>query len=154
MPLTTFASITELRPLVGQPVGVSEWLTITQTRIEQFAAATEDRQWIHLDVERASRESPYGAPIGHGFLTLSLLSHLVTQAVRIERARMTVNYGLNRVRFPAAVPSGGQVRAHVTLQALDELPDGAQITWGVTVELLGSSKPCCVAEWLIRLYHE
>ena len=152
MPVRIFASVAELRPLIGQEVGVSEWLRIEQPRVNAFAEATDDRQWIHLDAERASRESPYGAPIAHGFLTLSLLSPLVLRTVQIDGVGMTINYGLNRVRFPSAAPVGSQIRAHVTLQALDDLPDSVQITWGVTVELDGSSKPCCVAEWLVRLY--
>ena len=118
-----------------------------------LADATGDRQWIHLDVERAKTESPYGTTIAHGFLTLSLLSHLMAQTVKINLPiKMGINYGLNKVRFPAPVPAGARVRARAKLQSLDDLPGGQQLTWGVTVEREGGDKPCCVAEWLVRYY--
>jgi acyl dehydratase len=153
MPATQIDSISQLRELVGQEVAVSDWVEVTQARINQFAEATGDHQWIHLDAERAAKESPYGATIAHGFLTLSLLSFLMSQAIEIrQRPRMGINYGLNRVRFPAAVPAGALVRGRFTLQSLEDFPGGVQLTWGVVVECQGSDKPCCVAEWIGRRY--
>jgi acyl dehydratase len=150
--MTAVYTLEQLGALVGTELGLSDWLPITQERIDQFADATNDHQWIHVDAERATRESPYGTTIAHGFLTLSLLSHLVGQAVRIEGARMAINYGLNRVRFPAPVPVGAHIRARVTLQALEPFAGGLQSVLGVVVEVQGSEKPCCVAEWLTRRY--
>jgi acyl dehydratase len=150
--MITVYTLEQLGALVGTELGLSDWLPITQERIDQFADATNDHQWIHVDAERARRESPYGTTIAHGFLTLSLLSHLVGQAVRIEGARMAINYGLNRVRFPAPVPVGAHIRARVTLQALEPFAGGLQSVLGVVVEVQGSEKPCCVAEWLTRRY--
>jgi acyl dehydratase len=152
MPTTQIPSIHHLRTMVGQEIGVSDWMTLTQEQIDQFAEATGDRQWIHTDPERAARESPYGKTIAHGFLTLSLLSHFIRQAMQIEGVRMGVNYGLNRVRFPAPVPVGAQIRARFTLQALEDIAGGVQTTWGVVIESQGSGKPCCVAEWVTRRY--
>ena len=153
MPVTELEDITSLPPLIGQEVGVSDWFTIEQTRIDTFAEATEDRQWIHLDKERAERESPYGGTIAHGFLTLSLLSFLMSKAVSFRKQpKMGINYGLNRVRFPSAVPSGAQIRGRFRLQTLEEIEGGVQITWAVTIECQGSDKPCCVAEWITRRY--
>jgi acyl dehydratase len=127
-------------------------MTLTQEQIDQFAEATGDRQWIHTDPERAARESPYGKTIAHGFLTLSLLSHFIRQAMRIEGVRMGINYGFNRVRFPAPVPVGAQIRARFALQAIEDVAGGVQTTWDVVVEAQGSGKPCCVAEWVTRRY--
>jgi len=141
-----------LKSLVGQEAVTSDWLVITQERIQQFAETTEDRQWIHVDAERAKRESPYGATIAHGFLTLSLLSRLMMQSIKVQGIRLAINYGLNRVRFPSPVPAGSNVRAHFTLQALKELPDGVEAVWSAVVERQGSEKPCCVAEWIVRYY--
>jgi len=142
----------ELKNLVGQEVAVSDYFQVAQERINQFAEATEDRQWIHIDVERAKKESPYGSTIAHGFLTLSLLSHLVSRAIKVQGVRMGINYGLNRVRFPAAVPAGSNVRARVALQSVEDISGGVQATWAVTVECEGAEKPSCVAEWLVRYY--
>jgi acyl dehydratase len=142
----------ELQELVGREIGVSEWLRITQERIDQFAAATEDRQWIHLDQARAAAESPYGTTIAHGFLTLSLLSHFVKEVIAVEGGRFAVNYGLNRVRFPSAVRVGSRIRARVALAALKEAADSVECTFSVTMECDGSDKPCCVADWLVRHY--
>lgn len=141
-----------LKERVGQEVCVSDWLEVTQQRIDQFAAAGGDHQWIHVDVERARRESPFGAPVAHGFLTLSLLSRLLNDSVSFGPSRMGVNYGLNRVRFTAPVPVGSLVRARFALKALDEIENGVQFTWSVTMERQGSDKPCLVAEWLTRRY--
>jgi acyl dehydratase len=142
-----------LRELVGRQFGVTEWFRLTQGRIEQFALATEDRQWIHLDRERASKESPYGSTIAHGFLTLSLISHFVSQAIQIQSGvRLAVNYGLNRVRFPAAVLADSRIRARVALQDLKEQPDWLEAIYAVTVESEQATKPCCIAEWIVRYY--
>ena len=149
---TTFATASELQALVGQEVAASEWLVIAQPRIDQFAEATEDRQWIHLDAERARRESPYGATIAHGFLTLSLITHLLETTITIGGLRMGVNYGFNRVRFPAPVREGVRIRGHFSVGAFEEIVGGFQITWGVVIEVEESSKPACVAEWLVRVY--
>jgi acyl dehydratase len=147
--------VAELRGLVGSEVDVSDWFTVTQERIDAFAAVTEDRQWIHCDVERARAESPYGTTIAHGYLTLSLLPHLLSQAVRVRGPfSRVINYGLNRVRFPAAVPAGGRIRARCTLQAAEDIPGGVQVTWAVTVECEGQPKPVMVAESLARFYSD
>ena len=143
-----------LKGSVGREVGVTEWFSLTHKRIEQFAEATEDRQWIHLDRERSSKESPYGTTIAHGFLTLSLVSYFVREAITIRGGfRMAVNYGLNRVRFPSPVRSDSKIRARVVLQGLKELSDAVELTFGVTIENEDSDKPCCVAEWIVRYYH-
>jgi acyl dehydratase len=153
MPQRVIDGARELRGLVGQEVGVSDWFTITQERINAFAEVTEDRQWIHCDTDRARAESPYGSTIAHGFLTLSLLGYLLSQAVRVSGPfSRRINYGLNRVRFPAAVPAGACLRARFTLQALEEVPGGLQLTWAVTMECEGQPKPVMVAESLSRIY--
>lgn len=152
MPPRVLESIQNLRALVGLEVGASDWLPITQERIQQFADATEDRQWIHVDRERAERESPYGTTIAHGFLTLSLVSRLMKDVLDVRGIRMGVNYGLNRVRFPAPVRSGSRIRARVTLVSLKDLPGGGEAAFSFTVECEGSDKPCCVAEWIVRFY--
>ena len=147
------ADLDALKNFVGREIGVSDWLEVTQGRIQQFAEATEDRQWIHLDAERAKRESPYGATIAHGFLTLSLISYLMKEAVQIQGGlRMAVNYGLNRVRFPAPVPAGSRIRGRFALAELKELPKGMEAVFSVTVESEGKEKPCCAAEWIVRYY--
>ena len=142
-----------LREHVGQEIGVSEWLTITQERIAQFAEATEDRQWIHLDRERAERESPFGTTIAHGFLTLSLISRFMRDVILVRSGiGMAVNYGLNRVRFPAPVRAGSNIRARVTLLSVKEVPEAYETTFSVIVESEGVGKPCCVAESIVRYY--
>jgi acyl dehydratase len=146
-------SIEAIQNLAGQQVGVSEWIEIGQERISQFADATGDHQWIHLDAGRAVEESPYGATIAHGFLSLSLLPALARQVVRYGGPfRMTINYGLNRVRFPAAVRSGTRIRGRFRLVSVTEFDGGAQLVWDVTVEAENSAKPCVVAEWVTRVY--
>ncbi len=153
MPAREITSVEDLNSLVGQEVAVGEWVEITQDRIDQFADATGDQQWIHVDVERAKRESPYGTTIAHGFLTLSLVSYLLKQMIEIHLPiRMAINYGLNRVRFPSAVPAGSKIRARAVLQAVEEIAGGEQLVWNITVEREGGDKPCCVAEWLVRQY--
>jgi acyl dehydratase len=147
--------VAELRRLVGHEVGVSEWFIVAQERINAFAEVTEDRQWIHCDADRARAESPYGTTVAHGYLTLSLLSHLLSQVVKIRGPfSRVINYGLNRVRFPAAVPAGSRIRARCTLQAVEEVPGGLQITWVVTMECEGQAKPVMVAESLSRFYSD
>jgi acyl dehydratase len=146
------ADLAELKSLVGQEVTVSDWVEITQQRINTFAQATGDHQWIHVDVERCRRESPFGAPIAHGFLTLSLLPAMLENALLMVDVKMGVNYGLNKLRFPAPVPVGSRLRARMTLVAVQDIEGGAQCEWGVTVEREGSDKPACVAELLLRRY--
>ena len=147
-----FASLAELRARAGEEVGASDWITVTQARINAFAEATGDHQWIHVDVERATRETPFGSTIAHGFLTLSLMSALIRDAITIDGLRMTINYGLNRVRFVSPVPAGARVRARFALARLDEDGDGVRAVWNVTVERDGGSKPSLVAEWLVNYY--
>ena len=146
-------SLRELEQRVGQEVGVSPWVEITQERIDTFARAIEDFQWIHVDPERA-RASPFGGTIAHGFLTLSLLSHLSEMTFGFADRRMGINYGLNRVRFTSPVPVGARVRARFTLQKFEKIEgDGVQVTWSVLVEREGADKPALVAEWLGRHYY-
>jgi len=152
MPVTQIESIAALANYSGKEVAVSDWLEVSQERIDQFAEASEDRQWIHLDRERAARESPFKTTIAHGFLTLSLLSALARLALSVGGVRMGINYGLNRVRFVSPVPAGARIRGRFTLASLEEIKGGVQLTWNVTVEREGSDKPCCVAEWLVRYY--
>lgn len=149
----TIDNLQSLKGFLGREIGVTDWLALTQERIQQFADATEDRQWIHVDRERAQKESPYGATIAHGFLTLSLLSYFVKQAIDFRgRMRMGINYGLNRVRFPSAVPAGSRIRARISLHSLKELPDCVEAIFSIAVDCEGAEKPCCVAEWIVRYY--
>jgi acyl dehydratase len=139
--------------LLGQEIATTEWMELSQKQIQQFAEVTGDRQWIHVDTERARRESPFGGTIAHGFLTLSLLSQFSKQAIQIRNGvRMTINYGLNRVRFPAPVCAGSRIRARVALHALKELPDSVEAVFHFTVEAEKLEKPSCIAEWVIRYY--
>ena len=138
--------------LVGQEIGVSDWVEITQERINQFADATGDHQWIHVDVERA-KAGPFGGPIAHGFLTLSMLPKFYEAAFEVTESRMGVNYGLNRVRFMAPVPVGSRLRGRMKLLTSEPIAnDGLQMTWETTIELEGSPKPACVAESVVRRY--
>jgi acyl dehydratase len=153
MPPKILDSPDALKDLVGQEIAVTDWFNITQERIQQFADATLDHQWIHVDVERARRESPFKAPIAHGFLTLSLLPHFMHQALEIKQGvRLGVNYGLNRVRFVSPVRAGSNIRARITLQSLKDVTDGMEAVFNATVEVEGGEKPSCVAEWIIRYY--
>jgi acyl dehydratase len=153
MPTFVLESLQSLKDCVGREIGVTDWLHITQERILQFAEATGDRQWIHVDPERAQRESPYGATIAHGFLTLSLMSHFMREAIQLPGdVRQTINYGLNRVRFPAPVRAGEKIRARVRLRSCRELPDSFEAIFDITIETEGGEKPCCVAEWILRYY--
>ena len=142
----------DLRAMVGQELAVSPWMTVTAERIRAFADATDDHQWIHLDAERAKRESPFGGVVAHGYLTLSLLPALRASALAIDGVRMAVNYGSNRVRFPAPLLAGRRVRGTFALAALEPVEGGAQLTIQATVSEEGAAKPCCVAEILTRLY--
>ena len=144
-----FARLEDLAALVGQAVASSDWIDIDQARVDAFAEATEDRQWIHVDPARAAA-GPFGAPIAHGFLTLSLMPALLASTFAIDDVRMGINYGVNRVRFPAPVPVGSRLRAHLKLLAFEALPGGAQVTLEATVEREGSAKPVCVAELVTR----
>jgi acyl dehydratase len=158
MPPLVIENLDSLEDFVGREIAVTVWFEVTQERIRQFAEATEDRQWIHLDSDRAQRESPYAATIAHGFLTVSLLSHLSQQALEVRSGvAMIVNYGLNRVRFTAPVPAGSNIRARFTLQSLRDVGKALEATFAVVVEVQsqpGQSqpKPCCVAEWILRYY--
>ena len=146
-------TVEELKRFEGREVGVSDWLQVTQSRIDQFAGVTEDRQWIHVDPERAAKESPYGTTIAHGFLSLSLVSLLWHQSVVLRGDfQRLINYGLNRVRFPAPVPVDSRIRGRFDLQGVREFAGGIQIALKATIEREGGTKPCLVAEWLLRAY--
>ena len=148
----TFQTLQDLAACVGQEVAVSDWITITQEQVKLFAEATGDHQWIHVDVEKA-KAGPFGGPIAHGFLTLSLLPRIYETAMSVVESRMGVNYGLNRVRFMAPVPVGGRVRGRMKLLTSEAIPnDGLQMTWETTIELEGAAKPACVAESVARRY--
>jgi acyl dehydratase len=154
MPKRIFESLDDVKQCVGQEVAVTDWFTMTQDRIQQFADATLDHQWIHVDVERAKRESPFKAPIAHGFLTLSMLAHFMGQAVGIKSGlRMGVNYGLNKVRFVSPVRVGSNMRARFVLNSIKEVDgNGVEALYNATIETEGSERPACVAEWLVRYY--
>ncbi|MBA2880522.1 acyl dehydratase [Desulfosalsimonas propionicica] len=147
-----FETVEQLQEKIGEELSEGDWYPVTQEQINLFAEATGDYQWIHLDEKRAEKESPFGATIAHGFLTLSLLTRLMGDTIELPRAQMTVNYGLNRVRFAAPVPAGSRVRPRMTLLAIDEVTGGVQLTWRVIIEVEGSEKPACIAETLSRLY--
>ena len=146
------ASPDELADYKGKEVAVSEWLTVSQKMIDDFADATLDHQWIHVDAERAARDSPFGATVAHGFLTLSLLSHFVSKSIDLGPSRLGVNYGLNRLRFTAPVRVDSRLRARFVLNDLQKIDGGVQMVWAVTIECEGSEKPVLVAEWLGRRY--
>jgi acyl dehydratase len=155
MPPFEIENLQSLKQCEGRELPATDWFVVTQDRIQKFADATEDRQWIHVDPERAQRESPFGGSIAHGFLTLSLLSYWLRQAIHIPSGvAMTVNYGLNKVRFPSAVRAGSEVRARVTLLSAKESPEFVDAAFLIHVESRSSSKPCCVAEWLVRYYRQ
>jgi acyl dehydratase len=150
--MKTIESLAELPALVGHEVAVSDWITVTQQQVNLFAEATGDHQWIHVDVEKA-KAGPFGAPIAHGFLTLSLIPKFFESTLDIRGARMGLNYGLNKVRFTAPVPVGSRLRARMKLLACDPIAnDGVQMTWEVAIEREGGDKPVCVAESMSRLY--
>jgi acyl dehydratase len=148
------SGIAELKTLAGQNLGVTEWHEITQNLINRFADTTGDHQWIHVDVERCKTESPYGACIAHGFLTVSLLPGLMREAVEVQGDyKMRINYGFNRLRFTGGVPAGSRIRAHFALTSVKDVEGGVEIAWTVSVEVEGREKPALVAEWLGRTYY-
>ena len=148
--MATTTTMAELPSLKGQELGTSPWIEITQERVNTFADATDDHQWIHVDVERAKQESPFGGPVAHGYLTLSLLSPLWSQVLTVTDATAVLNYGLNKVRFPSPVPVGGKIRLTATLTDVAEAKGGLQVTVSAVIELEGSDKPACVAELILR----
>lgn len=149
--MRVFTGAEELQSAAGEQLGTSDWLTIDQQRIDAFADATEDHQWIHVDPERAAA-GPFGTTIAHGFLSLSLLPHLIDQTYRVEGTTVVLNYGLNKVRFPAPVPVGSVVRAEVSLAEAAEVTGGLQLVVRATLHIKGGAKPGCVADWVTRVY--
>jgi acyl dehydratase len=147
--MKTFASLRDLAALEGQEIGASDWVSVGQSRIDEFARATGDAQWIHVDPVRAAA-GPFGTTVAHGFLTLSLLPELAAAAFVIDDVRMGLNYGLDRVRFPSPVPVDSRLRAACVLRKFEAIEGGAQLTMNVTIEREGSAKPVCVAEWITR----
>lgn len=146
--------LSELAAQAGKEVFVTDWVPVTQQRIDLFAEAIDDHQWIHVDRDRAARESPFGTTIAHGFLTLSLLTLLLESSLTMPEVGMGVNYGFNRVRFTSPVPAGSRIRGRFVLAKFEHLGNGVQMTWNVTVEREGADKPCLVAEWLTRRYQK
>jgi len=144
----------EVKASIGREVGVSPWIEVKQELIDWFADVSGDHQWIHIDVDRAQRESPFKATIAHGFLTVALLSRMTTEAVNLEvQSKLRVNYGFNRLRFPAPVPAGSRVRAHLTPNSVKDVEGGTEIAWGIVVEIENQAKPALAAEWLVRIYY-
>ena len=137
---------------LGAEIGVSDWFEITQERINQFAEATEDRQWIHTDPARAATDSPFHATIAHGFLTLSLVSVLLRTTINLSRLRMAINYGVNKVRFIAPAPVNSRIRARFVASSVEEKGPAVQVVWGITIEREGAEKPVCVVDWIVRYY--
>lgn len=150
--MSTTTTLAELPALKGRELGTSGWVEVTQERVNLFADATGDHQWIHVDVDRATAESPFGGPVAHGYLTLSLIIPMYSEVLTVTDARMGVNYGLNRVRFPAPVPVGAKVRLTATLTDVEEVAGGLQVTVAGVIEAEGGSKPVCIAEPVFRLY--
>jgi acyl dehydratase len=149
--MRVFESLDEVKAAVGEHTGYSEWHVVTQEQINAFADATGDHQWIHTDVEKAAA-GPFGTTIAHGYLTLSLIPMMGSEITKVNGIRMGVNYGLNKVRFPAPVPVGSKIRAGMRIQSVDEIPGGLQLVNEITIECEGSAKPCCVAEAVVRYY--
>ncbi len=145
-------ALDELREHAGSELAVSDWFTISQESIDKFAEATGDDQWIHVDAGRAARESPYRATVAHGFLTLSLIGTLLRDVVALDRVRMSVNYGSNRVRFIAPVTAGSSVRGRFVVALVEERGEAVKVIWNVTIERQSDLKPCCVAEWIVLYY--
>lgn len=152
MPKRMIQNLEELRKMVGQEVGVSDWHPVTQEAINLFADATLDHQWIHVDPERARRESPFGGPIAHGYYTLSLAPYLLGNVMDVKEKKMGVNYGLNKLRFTAPVPIPSKVRVRATLATVEEIKGGVQATFNLSFEVEGKDKPACVAEAIYRYY--
>jgi acyl dehydratase len=149
---TTTTTLSELPALKGSELGTSDWTEVTQDRVNLFADATDDHQWIHVDAERAKAESPFGGPIAHGYLTLSLLIPMWSQVLTVTDSTMAVNYGLNKVRFPAPVPVGSKVRLTATLADVEEIKGGYQLTVSAVIERENGDKPVCIAEPVLRFY--
>jgi acyl dehydratase len=149
--ITTIDGIDGLKGLVGAHLGYSEWHQVTQEQVNLFADATDDHQWIHVDIERA-KAGPFGGPIAHGYLTLSLLPTLLSEILQVTGVAMTVNYGLNKLRFPAPVPVGSKLRAGAVLSSVEDVAGGVQCALAVTFEIEGNAKPACVADILFRYY--
>ena len=152
MKSTRFVGIEDAKARLGQEIGVSDWMLIDQERVNAFAQVTGDQQWIHVDVERAKRESPFGGPIAHGYLSLSLLAKFAQECIAVDGIKLAVNYGLNRVRFTSPVKVGSRVRARFVLGGVEDIAGGAQMLWQATIEIEGSDKPACVAEMVTRWY--
>ena len=152
MKSTRFTGIADAKAQIGQEIGVTDWMLIDQERVNAFAKVTGDQQWIHVDVERAKRESPFGGPIVHGYLTLSLLAKFAQECIAVEGIKLAVNYGLNRVRFASPVKVGSRVRAKFVLGGVEDIPGGAQLVWQAVIEIEGGTKPACVAEMVTRWY--
>lgn len=150
---TRIVEFKDVKSLVGKELGVSDWHLVTQDEINKFADATHDHQWIHIDVERAKKESPFGGPVAHGYYTLSLAPHLMSQIWAVNGIKMGVNYGLNKLRFPSPVMIGKRVRARATLNNVEDVQGGIQVAVGIAFEVEGSDKPVCVAEGLYRYYN-
>jgi acyl dehydratase len=144
--------VRSLRDRIGEEIAASDWLEISQARIDQFAEATGDTQWIHIDAARAAAESPFKTTIAHGFLTLSLMSALIREAMQFHHLRLAINYGMNRMRFVAPVPAGSRIRARFTPVSVEDVSGSVQVTWQVTIDREHADKPCCVAEWIVRYY--
>jgi acyl dehydratase len=144
--------VRSLRDRIGEEVAASGWVEISQARIDQFAEATGDTQWIHVDAARAAAESPFKTTIAHGFLTLSLMSALIREAMQFHHLRLAINYGMNRMRFVAPVPAGSRIRARFAPVSVEEVSGSVQVTWQVTIDREHADKPCCVAEWIVRYY--
>ena len=141
-----------LKQLIKQEVAVTGYIEVSQNMIGQFADVTRDWQWIHVDSERARRDSPFGKTVAHGFLTLSLIPQFVVNAVQVKGVKLGINFGLNHVRFPSAIPAGSQIRARIVLEGVEEGPNWVQCAWFITIERFGGKLPACVAEWLVRYY--
>jgi acyl dehydratase len=150
--MVEITDVRALRDRIGEEIAVGDWFEVTQARINQFAEATGDAQWIHVDPARAAAESPFKTTIAHGFLTLSLLSSLIRDAMTFHGLRMAINYGMNRMRFVAPVPAGSRIRARFMPVSVDDASASVQVTWQVTIDREHSDKPCCVAEWIVRYY--
>jgi acyl dehydratase len=144
--------VRSLRDRIGEEIAASDWVEISQARIDQFAEATGDTQWIHIDAVRAAAESPFKTTIAHGFLTLSLMSALIREAMQFHHLRLAINYGMNRMRFVAPVPAGSRIRARFTPVSVEDISGSVQVTWQVTIDREHADKPCCVAEWIVRYY--
>jgi acyl dehydratase len=144
--------VRSLRDRIGEEIAASDWVEISQARIDQFAEATGDTQWIHVDAARAAAESPFKTTIAHGFLTLSLMSALIREAMQFHHLRLAINYGMNRMRFVAPVPAGSRIRARFMPVSVEDVSGSVQVTWQVTIDREHSDKPCCVAEWIVRYY--